>query len=125
MHEMALCTNVVDTVLNVANEASAVSVDKVAMTIGEMRDVVVDMFESFFRYLTRDTIAENAEIEFTVVPFLVQCGQCGSVFHPGAMQKERPCCPECGASEYSLHSGNEFFIESIDVTTEEEARAAF
>lgn len=124
MHEMALCTEVVDTVIGVAEEAGAVSVDGVSMVIGEMRDIIVDMFDGFFHFLARDTIAENAVVSYTTVPLLVACNQCGEIFHPDVMQKETILCPVCGVHDYTLHSGNEFLIESIDVTTRDEAAEA-
>lgn len=120
MHEMALCTEVVDTVIGVAEEADAVSVDGVSMIIGEMRDIIIDMFDDFFHYLARGTIAEGAVVSYTTVPLLVKCRQCGSAFHPDVMKKDTILCPTCGAHDYTLHSGNEFLIESIDVTTRDE-----
>lgn len=123
MHEMALCTEVVDTVLDVARDADAVSVDGVTMVIGEMRDIIEDMFDSFFHYLTRGTIAENCTVSFLTVPVTVTCKDCDASYRVDLHSGEPLSCPQCGSCEYQLASGNEFLIESIDVTTRGEAAA--
>lgn len=121
MHEMALCTEVVDTVLDVARDADAVSVDGVTMVIGEMRDIIEDMFDSFFHYLTRGTIAENCTVSFLTVPVMVTCKDCDAGYRVDLHSGEPLSCPQCGSREYQFASGNEFLIESIDVTTRDEA----
>ena len=124
MHEMALCTEVVDTVLDVARDADAVSVDGVTMVIGEMRDIIEDMFDSFFHYLTRGTRAENCTVSFLTVPVTVTCKDCDAGYRVDLHSGESLSCPQCGSCEYQFASGNEFLIESIDITTREESEAA-
>lgn len=123
MHEMALCTEVVKTVIATAEEADAVSVDEVSMVIGEMRDIIIDMFDSFFHYLARGTIAENAVVTYTTVPLMVQCHSCNARFPLDVRARGVVTCPICDASDYELASGDEFLIESIDVTTRSEQLA--
>ena len=121
MHEMALCTEVVDNVLAVAQEADAVSVDRVDMVIGEMRDIVIDLFDGFFHFLARDTIAENATVSYTTVPLMVRCRLCGTTFRLDLHGEGEVLCPKCQGHDYEMVSGNEFLIESIDVTTRDQA----
>lgn len=123
MHEMALCTEVVDTVLDVARDADAVSVDGVTMVVGEMRDIIEDMFKSFFHYLTRETIAENCTVSFLTVPVTVTCKGCDTGYRVDLHSGKPLSCPQCGSREYQFASGNEFLIESIDITTREESEA--
>ena len=120
MHEMALCTEVVDNVVAAAEEADAVTVDGVSMVIGEMRDIVVDLFDGFFHFRTRNTIAENAVVSYVTVPVTVDCRVCGQRFPVNMQSEDLVACPRCGATDYVFATGNEFFIESIDVTTRSE-----
>lgn len=124
MHEMALCTEVVRSVLATAEEADAVAVNEVNMVIGEMRDIIIDMFDDFFHFLTRDTIAENARVTFVTTPLMVKCNDCGRVWPVDVSTEGKTSCPACGAANYEVVSGMEFLIESIDVTTREEAAQA-
>lgn len=124
MHEMALCTEVVSTVLDTASQADAVSVDRVDMVIGEMRDIITDMFDSFFHYLAKGTIAENAIVSYTSVPLVVRCHACKKAFRLDITQRGETNCPQCNAHDYTMISGMEFLIESIDVTTRAESEDA-
>ena len=73
MHEMALMRQVVDTVLDYANDAGAVEVKTVYMTIGFNRDVVEAYMDSMFAWLAKGTIAEHAELVIRRTPYTVKC----------------------------------------------------
>lgn len=124
MHEMALCTEVTDTVLAEANAVNAVSVDHVEMVIGEVRDIIEDMFDSFFHYLTRGTIAENCAVSFVRTPVTVCCHNCNTQYPVDVRGNGSTTCPHCGERDYEVATGMEFYIASIDVTTPEEASTA-
>lgn len=123
MHEMALCTEVVEHVLAVASEVNATSVTKVSMVVGETRDIIADLFDGFFHYLAKGTIAEDAVVSYTVVPLSVRCQDCGTTFPVDMRSPENVTCPACHSCNYQMVTGNEFLIESIDVVTPEEAEA--
>lgn len=122
MHEMALCTEVVEVVLSEAEQVDAVAVNEVHLILGEVRDIVEDLFVGFFQHLARGTVAENAVVVFTRVPVTVECGRCGQVFPLDTNAHRAGVCPACHQKDYEMKSGMEFFIGSIDVTTEEEAQ---
>lgn len=124
MHEMALCTEVVNVVETTAQEAGAIKVNNISMVIGEMRDIIIDLFDGFFHYLTKDTIAEDASVIFTTMPATLRCHECGCVFPVDLHATDVVSCPTCDCHDYELATGNEFFIESIDITTADEAKAA-
>ena len=123
MHEMALCTEIVNEVQATAEEAGALKVNNISLIIGEMRDIIPDLFDGFFHYLTKGTIAEDCTVAFTTVPVSLVCHECGCRFPVDLHSPEAVVCPTCGAQDYELATGNEFFIESIDVATLEEMRA--
>lgn len=120
MHEMAYCTEVVDTVIAEATRVNAVSVDRVDIMIGEVRDIVVDLFDGFFHYLAKDTIADNAVVSYQRVPVTVTCRCCGLQYPVNVRNKQAFACPSCGKTEYDVTTGMEFEIVSIDVTTEDD-----
>lgn len=124
MHEMALCTEVVKVVEETAKEAGALKVNNISMVIGEMRDIIIDLFDGFFHYLTKGTIAEDASVIFTTVPATLVCHECGNHFPVDLHANDVVACPSCHSSDYKLATGNEFYVESIDVTTFEEAQLA-
>ena len=130
MHEMALTRNVVDIVIAEAEKVHAKSVHAVHVTVGEVRDIIDDIFVDMFGWLARGTIAEHAEVHLTRVPLMVKCNQCGNVYHINTRDESTWPCEKCGVRDYKLQSGMEFFISNIEVEfdnkplTEEDLKAA-
>ena len=115
MHEMSLVRSVVRIVTEEAEAAGAAKVTKVHIVLGEGRDIVVDYFESLFRFLARGTVAESAEIVLHPTPYMARCNACGGEFHLIPIDKRTWTCPSCGAyKDYKLVSGMEFYISKIE-----------
>lgn len=116
MHEMALVRRVVDIVLEECAGKDVTSVKSVHLVVGELRDVVENLVPGLFRWLTRDTIAAEAEVVMRRVPAMVRCNRCGEIFRIDVRDKATWECPRCHAyQDYRLFSGNEFRIECIEV----------
>lgn len=115
MHEMALCRNVVDIVIEEAQHANASEVKAVHLTIGYSRDIVEDLFEGMFQWMCRDTIAANAELSISRIPLTVKCEDCGLIYHIDAHDSHTWSCPRCSARHYKLNSGMEFYVSNIEV----------
>lgn len=115
MHEMSLTRNVLDVVLDEANAAGATRVQAVRVTIGDLRDIVEELFEGLFSHLARGTIAEGAELEIVRIPVTVRCRKCSRVYHLNVRDKDTFECPSCGLLDYGLNSGMEFFVSGIDI----------
>jgi hydrogenase nickel incorporation protein HypA/HybF len=91
------------------------------IVLGEGRDIVVDYFESLFRFLARGTVAEDAEIVLHPTPYMARCNACGGEFHLIPIDKRTWTCPECGAfRDYQLTSGMEFYISKIEAARQTE-----
>ena len=80
MHEMALCRNVVDMVLEEADKVGAQRVSGVYLTVGYSRDIVESLFDDVFKWLSRDTKLEGASLYITR-PLHGQCLECGYIYH--------------------------------------------
>ena len=115
MHEMALCRNVVDMVLEEADKVGAQRVSGVYLTVGYSRDIVESLFDDVFKWLSRDTKLEGASLYITRGPFTVKCLECGYIYHVDVHDPDTLPCPKCGKKRYTLHSGMEFFINDIEV----------
>ena len=65
MHEMSILTNEVDTVLVYAAENNASWVIEVSLVGGgDLRDVVDELMEGCFQFLSRGTIAEGIALSW-------------------------------------------------------------
>ncbi|MEE8716374.1 MAG: hydrogenase maturation nickel metallochaperone HypA [Coriobacteriales bacterium] len=118
MHEMSLTRDIVKTVVHEAEMAGAQRVVGVHLTLGEVHDIVDDLFERCFRFVARGTIAQFARVEISRIPLTVRCDDCSTVFRVDLYcpQEERVRCPVCGSKRYSINSGNEFLIDDIEIS---------
>lgn len=115
MHEMALVRSIMEVVVEEAEAAGAAEVTAVHLDVGEGRDIVIDLFESLFQFLARDTVAENARVVINVVPYRVRCNRCGEEFRLDFKDRFSQTCLGCGADrDYALISGNELYINKIE-----------
>ena len=115
MHEMAILSNVIDTVLDYAEKNKAEKVISVTLVVGELRDVVDELMESCFRFLARDTIAHDATLTMVKVPLKAQCAECRLVFPASVHDASTLRCPDCGSTRLTIRTGKEFFIQSIEI----------
>jgi hydrogenase nickel incorporation protein HypA/HybF len=112
MHELAITQDMLDIVLQQAAEAGAKKVETINLVIGELTGFVEECVKFYFDFLAKDTIAEGASLEFTLVAPQARCQKCGGTFKPKEYDWS---CPECGGSDIEITAGRELFVESIQV----------
>lgn len=116
MHEMALMRNVVDLVVEQAQEAGCNEVAAVYMIVGMGRDFVEEYVDSLFAFLARGTVAEHAELVVYRPPVTARCKTCGESFCVDLRTLAGYTCPGCGASKnYEFTGGFEFAVNRIEV----------
>lgn len=112
MHEMSVTQSILDIVCRHATEARAKRVLRINLVIGELSSIVDDSVQFYFDYLSRDTIAQDAQLRFERLPVRVQCRACGYEWGPTHADWT---CPRCGQAQAQVVSGREFYIDSIEV----------
>ncbi len=112
MHELAITQSMFDLVLEQAEKAKARKVEKINLVIGEMTGVVGDCVQFYFNFLSQDTIAEGAILNFTMVPVRARCHGCDKLFE---LKEFDWTCPHCQGSNMEIIAGKELFVESIEV----------
>ncbi len=116
MHEMSMVRVAVKAVLAECEGKGVTRVRSVHFAIGEMRDVVESYVPDLFRYLARGTVAADAQVIIERIPMRVRCRECGEIFAIDSRDSSSWRCPRCGAYQnYTLFSGSEFRIDSIEV----------
>lgn len=114
MHELGYTKEVVKTVVAAAELSHANEVRSVYLNIGEIRDIVDDLFRQCFTYLARDTVAKDSAVFIERIPLTLGCRRCGEVFHADVYANQ-VCCPACGERDYEVLTGMEFSIDHIEV----------
>jgi hydrogenase nickel incorporation protein HypA/HybF len=112
MHEMTITQGILEIVLDTAAKNKAKKVSSVTLIVGSLAQVVPDCVSFYFEIMTKDTIADGAELVIKDIPAKAECTKCGAVFEAEDMSLK---CPECGELLGRLISGRELSVESIDI----------
>ena len=112
MHELSITQSMLEIVLQQAEQAHAKKVTRINLVIGEMTGVVSDSVQFYLDFLTKDTIAEGAQVSFTIVPSKARCRNCNQTFE---LQEFDWTCPHCKGKIIDVISGKELIVESIEV----------
>jgi hydrogenase nickel incorporation protein HypA/HybF len=112
MHELSIAQNMVDLVIKQAEESGATRIGKINLVIGEMTGVADRCMQFYFDLLSKDTLAQGALLSFKMVPLKARCKDCGHTFE---FEEDSSECPSCKQTKLEIISGNELFVESIEV----------
>ena len=111
MHEMAIAEGILNIAFDYAEQNNASKITKITLKIGDMSGVELEALNMSFDVLTKDTIAESAELIVHRIPIVGQCNKCGKEFH---IEHYNFFCPECDGI-LILQSGRELQVESLDM----------
>ncbi len=114
MHELSVTESILDITLRHARQANATRVKNLYLVIGQLASIVDDSVQFYWDIVAKDTLAEGAKLHFQRIPAELECTQCHTRFHPDGNQL---ACPECESVMIKVISGEEFFLEAIDVDT--------
>jgi hydrogenase nickel incorporation protein HypA/HybF len=112
MHELALSTAIVNTVVKHAGDRR---VSVVSLRVGALRQVVPDSLAFYFEIVARDSVCEGARLEQEPVPARLRCRECA---HGWRVELPAFRCPVCESAAVEIRSGEEFEVESIEVEEE-------
>jgi hydrogenase nickel incorporation protein HypA/HybF len=108
MHELGLCTDIVDAI---EHRAGARPVARVKVRVGRLHHVHPEAFDQSFAVAAQGTIAEGAAAELVLLPIVGRCGSCG---HTWDTDEIPFTCPECEGVGVELAGGDELILESIE-----------
>ncbi|MCL2396052.1 MAG: hydrogenase maturation nickel metallochaperone HypA [Acidimicrobiaceae bacterium] len=108
MHELGLCTSIVDAVERRAGERA---VARVRVHVGRLNHVHPEAFEQSFAVAAVGTVAEGAAAELVLTPITAHCNGCGKDWGSDEIPT---ACPSCGSVDVALVGGDELVLESIE-----------
>lgn len=112
MHELPITQSLLKIALDNAEKANASQVTALNIVMGELSSMVDDSIQFYWEIIAKDTIAEKATLHFRRIPAELQCMTCFNKYHP---KDGELICPQCQGVGAKIISGEEFFLESIDV----------
>lgn len=116
MHELAITESIRDIALRHARQAGAARITDLYLVIGELSSIVDESVQFYWDMICSGTAAEGARLHFRRVPAEMECAECAHRYHPDDIDL---ACPACGSVRVEVVAGDEFFVEAIDIETEE------
>ena len=113
MHELSVSQSILDIALRHANGAKARRIVAINLVIGDLTGFVDDSIQFYFDFLSKDTLAQDATLNFERIPARVRCTGCGAGYAPP--DSRLWTCPECQALGGDVIAGKEFHVASIEI----------
>ena len=114
MHELSITESIISTVLESAEKHDVTRILKIHLEVGELNDLKSEWIQHYFDMLSKDTLAEGAQIEVHTSPSKFKCHDCGEVFPLDLKSVSKVECPGCGGANCSLAGGSEFYIRDME-----------
>ena len=114
MHELSVTESILEISLRHAKNANAIRITNLYLVIGQLASIVDDSVQFYWDIISKDTIANGATLHFKRLPATLSCRECNYQYNPG---KDGFSCPKCMSEHIKVISGEEFYMEAIDVET--------
>jgi hydrogenase nickel incorporation protein HypA/HybF len=112
MHELAVTESILKIAEKHAIQAGAIKVTDINIVIGQLASIVNDSVQFYWDIVSKDSICENARLHFKRIPAKVVCLDCS---HEYALPGELEPCPNCASMRIKIASGEEFWLDSIEI----------
>jgi hydrogenase nickel incorporation protein HypA/HybF len=112
MHELSIVESLLRLALKNAEKANARKIVSIHVVVGDYTGVVEDAATFYFGFLSKDTLAAGARIDYTHVPGQLRCRDCDVLF---PLQKHSYQCPTCAGKRVEIVGGRELYIENMEV----------
>lgn len=115
MHEYPITQQILKIVEDTASKHHACRVTRISLVVGELSGFVGDSIAMYFDIISRDTVAEGAELSITYIKSQMLCRSCNEHFQ---REPYSFACPRCLNDGVPTDIGKEFYIKDIEVETE-------
>jgi hydrogenase nickel incorporation protein HypA/HybF len=112
MHELTITESLLEIAIRHGKNASASQITDLYLVIGDLSSVVDESVQFYWDIIAKDTIAEGAKLHFQRKPLEIKCLDCQHRYHP---ENKFLACPICESININIISGEEFFLEAINV----------
>jgi len=117
MHELSVTEGLIRIVVDEAKSRNIKKISRINLVIGELNSIIDESVQFYYDILSKGTAAEGAVLSFKKIAAEFSCRSCGNVFE---RQTHAFICPKCGGKGVIANRGQEFYIESIEVETDED-----
>lgn len=115
MHELPVTQGLCDLVIREAAIVSAERVSVIAIKMGRACDYVPEILQEYFDVLSEGTVAHGAKLKIETVPITMRCADCNEEY---GTEFFNPFCPKCHGNHTKMITGNEFYVDNIEIEEE-------
>lgn len=115
MHELPVCESILKVALTHAAKNNVQKITAIHLQVGELSDLQDEWIQRYFDYLSKDSIAEGAQLKIERIPVVMQCEDCSESFQVDIKKVNEIICPGCKGKKNKLVSGREYFVKSMEV----------
>jgi hydrogenase nickel incorporation protein HypA/HybF len=115
MRELHAIRAILNRAILKAREDEAAHITGLHLAIGEIAEFDQNVIQGHWNDLSKGTPAEAAQLHFRVITAEVQCMSCFRKYHP---ENGKILCSNCGSMGAKILSGEEFYLESIELDHE-------
>lgn len=112
MHELSVTENILSISLKHATQTQASRVTAIHLVVGQLSSVVDDSVQFYWDMLSENTLCQGAILHFSRIPATFRCLDCDKEFD---LADRLSTCPNCNGIRTSILSGEEFYVESIEI----------
>ena len=112
MHEIALCESVIEIIEEEAKRQAFSQVRTVWLELGSLSHAEPDAIRFGFAVVSRNTLAEGAQLEILAVPGAAWCMHCAKTV---AISQRYDRCPDCGGYQLHITAGTDMRLKEMEV----------
>lgn len=116
MHELAVTQNILDLASENAHKSGADKVTSVNLVIGQLSSIVDDSVQFYWEMISENTICAGSSLIFNRIPAMFRCMDCSHEYH---LDQILSPCPKCGGARTEIITGEEFYLDSIEIEKKE------
>ena len=116
MHEYPITRQIIKIAEKHAAERGAARVARITVVVGDLCGYVPDTVKLYFDEISKGTMCEGGELVLKRIKPKLRCTGCGELFERKLFSF---ACPECGGEGVPSGIGSEFYVESVEIESDE------
>ena len=112
MHELAVTESILEIAVRYGQQAEASRVTDLYLVIGQLSSIVDDSVQFYWDMISEGTLCAGSKLHFQRVPAQLVCLDCANEY---TIDDGLAPCPNCGSAKVKVTSGDQFFLDSIEI----------
>jgi hydrogenase nickel incorporation protein HypA/HybF len=112
MHELSVTESILEIAERYARQNEAKRVTALNLVIGRLASIVDDSVQFYWDIVSQETLCAGSTLHFERIPAKLICLDCNNEY---TLDSELVPCPSCGSPKVQVTSGEQFYLDSIEI----------